>query len=113
MRDSPARQKEISAAIPRDESGHRGMIVFAETHDHIVERGDTLAFEIDDRPTQYLRQVQHWLILALTRIIAEEYRINGNNHREKKGIYEQLLRRTICRFAEVIPQQHAHRNRTA
>ena len=58
VRNAPTRKKEVAPAIARDETRHRRMIVLAEAHDYVFERGDTLAFEVEDRPTQDLRQIK-------------------------------------------------------
>ena len=56
--DARARQIEIAPPETRDETRHRRMI-FAQTHDDILDRRDALAFHVAQRPTQHLRQIQH------------------------------------------------------
>ena len=60
--DAPARQEKIAAAVPRHKPGHRRVVVFAQAHNYILERRHTLAFEVENRPTQNLGQIQHDLI---------------------------------------------------
>ena len=39
--DAPSRKEKIAATITRDEACHRRMIVRAETHDHVLDCGNT------------------------------------------------------------------------
>src|ERR1043165_2210702 len=49
--DTPAREKEIAASITRDQTRHRRMIAGAETHDDVLDGGDTFSFKVAYRPT--------------------------------------------------------------
>src|SRR5204862_7781128 len=57
--DAPARQEEVAAPITRDKSGHGRMIFFAQAHDDISARGDTLTVKVEDWSTQNLGQIKH------------------------------------------------------
>ena len=54
LSDAPARQEEIATTIARDDARDRRMIIGAEAHDDILDRGHTLALEVAYRPAQNL-----------------------------------------------------------
>jgi hypothetical protein len=37
------------------------MVFLAQTHNYILERGDTLTIQVEDGTTQHLREIQHCL----------------------------------------------------
>ena len=44
-------KEEVAASIARNEARHRRMIIGAETHDDVLDRGDTFSFKVAYRPT--------------------------------------------------------------
>src|SRR5689334_5857693 len=49
--DVPARKKEVATSITRNKTRHGRMIIAAETHDDVLDGGDTFSFEVAYRPT--------------------------------------------------------------